>query len=194
MPTTARSARVPTVGALLAFALAVTVAPTASAHDALVSTYPSGGSTILTIPDTVVLRFDQPCAVLGTQVVVLGPAGNVASGAPRLVDDDVRQAVAPGSPAGSYTVNWRVTSADGHPVQGTFSFTTSAKARGTPPSPDGTAGARPPSGATGPITGGDARPGGGSRTTSVAVGVAVAAVAVAGAVGAFVHRRRRRDA
>lgn len=190
MATTARSARVPTVGALLALALTVTIAPTASAHNALVSTDPSGGSTVATVPDTVVLSFDERCAVLGTQVVVLGPAGNVAPGAPRLVDNDVRQAVAPGSPPGSYTVNWRVTSADGHPVQGTFSFTATAKARGTAPSPGGTAGARPPSGASGRVTGGDGGPGGGSRTTSVAVGVA--AVAVAGAVGAFRHRRRRR--
>jgi hypothetical protein len=38
------------------------------------------------------------------------------------VDNEVRQSLA-GGPAGAYTVVWRVTSADGHPVSGTFAFT-----------------------------------------------------------------------
>jgi hypothetical protein len=35
----------------------------------------------------------------------------------------VSEHLQPGSPAGQYTVAWRVTSADGHPVSGRFSFT-----------------------------------------------------------------------
>jgi hypothetical protein len=34
----------------------------------------------------------------------------------------VTEHLQPGSPAGQYTVAWRVTSADGHPVSGRFSF------------------------------------------------------------------------
>ena len=32
----------------------------------------------------------------------------------------------PSAPAGAYTVEWRVTSADGHPISGSFSFTAEA--------------------------------------------------------------------
>lgn len=126
---------------LLAAGLAVVVTPlstvltasTAAAHNALVSTTPASGATVATMPTEVVLHFDQPSGALGTRVVVLGPAGDVAAGGPRLLDDDVRQPTGPGSPAGTYTVNWRVVSADGHPVQGTFRFTTTRRSPGTPP-------------------------------------------------------------
>ena len=53
-------------------------------------------------------------------------------GEPRLVDNTVTQALQPGSPAGRYVVEWRVTSADGHPISGTFSFTAAAPGTGEP--------------------------------------------------------------
>ena len=65
-----------------------------------------------------------------------GPAGPVSDGQPQLVDAEVRQPVRAG-PAGRYTVLWRVTSADGHPVSGTFAFTTQ---QGSAASPTTTAG------------------------------------------------------
>ena len=40
----------------------------------------------------------------------------------------------PGSPAGQYKVIWRVTSADGHPVSGKFSFTATSPSPGQRPS------------------------------------------------------------
>ena len=68
---------------------------------------------------------------MGTQILVTGPSGQVQTGPPRLVDDTVTQDVQGGAPAGPYTVAWRVTSADGHPVSGTFSFTSSRAGAGT---------------------------------------------------------------
>lgn len=121
------------IAAVLAPLLTLLPAPTASAHNALLSTTPARGAVVTTMPTTVVLHFDLPSGALGTGIVVLGPTGNVAAGAPRLIDDDVRQPINPGSPAGHYTVNWRAISADGHPVQGTFTFTTTQPAPGTPP-------------------------------------------------------------
>ncbi len=47
------------------------------------------------------------------------------------MDDTVRQALAPGAPAGAYTVSWRVTSADGHPISDTFTFTARAASTAT---------------------------------------------------------------
>jgi methionine-rich copper-binding protein CopC len=132
------------LGVLLAPLVALLAAPTASAHNALLSTTPARGAVLTAMPAVVALHFDLPSGALGTQVVVLGPTGNVAAGASQLIDDDVRQPIDPGSPAGRYTVNWRAISADGHPVQGTFGFTTTRRAAGTAP----TRASAPPAAAT----------------------------------------------
>jgi hypothetical protein len=81
-----------------------------------------------------VLTFDEPAIALGTKLVVTGPTGPVQVGTPRLVDTTVTQDLQPGAPAGQYTVDWRVTSADGHPISGSFSFTTEAPGTGSPES------------------------------------------------------------
>jgi len=129
-------ASAPRALALLGAALAVMaglllgVAP-AGAHTVLVRSNPVDGSTVARLPDVIVLTFNEPGEADGTVVAVTGPAGNVASGPAMLIDSDVRQAVGPGSPAGRYTVDWRVVSADGHPVDGSFTFTAAAGAGGT---------------------------------------------------------------
>lgn len=113
--------------------LLVSVAP-ASAHDVLSGSTPADGQTVARTPASVVLSFEEPAVAMGTQVVVTGPSGPVQQGAPRLVDTTVTQDLGPGSPAGHYTVEWRVTSADGHPVSGTFSFTSTGAGTGDPTS------------------------------------------------------------
>jgi methionine-rich copper-binding protein CopC len=123
--------------------LAVTAAP-AAAHDALVSSAPADGARVAHAPTRIVLTFDQPALALGTAVVVTSSAGQqIQAGAPRLVDNTVTQPLQPGAPAGPYTVLWRVTSADGHPISGRFTFQATAasteRADGPstlPPAPD----------------------------------------------------------
>jgi len=127
-PLTARPALAVVIAlctAVVALLGLLTAAP-ASAHDALVSTDPANGATVATAPDRVTLTFDEPALAIGTTLRVIGPAGDVQSGAPRLVDSTVTQELAPGIPAGSYRIAWRVTSADGHPVSGELTFTASA--------------------------------------------------------------------
>jgi methionine-rich copper-binding protein CopC len=105
----------------------------AAAHDVLEETSPKDGSTVAVTPSDVTLTFDQVAFAVGSQVLVNGPSGNVAAGPVRIVDRVVHEAIQPGAPAGSYTVEWRVTSADGHPVSGKFTFTSQAAAAGTAP-------------------------------------------------------------
>jgi len=123
---TATTARRGTTLLLLATLLGgltlVSVTGPASAHDELRSSSPGEGTRVEGPPAEVVLTFDEPALAVGTEVVVTGPSGSVATGPPRLVGNDVRQPLTSG-PAGAYTVVWRVTSADGHPVSGTFGFT-----------------------------------------------------------------------
>lgn len=108
----------------------------AAAHDELVSVAPADGSTVEAAPASVDLVFAEPAIALGTEVQVLGPDGtNLSAGAPALLDATVSQPLAAVRPAGVYTVQWRVTSADGHPISGEFTFTTTAAA-GAPAAPE----------------------------------------------------------
>lgn len=117
----------------------VVAAGPASAHDVLTSTKPGDGSTVATVPSTVVLTFNEPAIAMGTKIVVRGPAGEVEQGNPVLVDRTVSQSLRGGAPAGAYTVEWRVTSADGHPVSGTFAFTARAAGAAQPADPSSVA-------------------------------------------------------
>jgi copper resistance protein C len=141
---TSRAGRTGPVGTLaahraLSIALAVGAllmggAGAAGAHDELVGTSPAAGSTAAVAPQRVTLTLSQPALAVGTIVIVTGPDGPVQTGKPTLVDNVITQRLQPGSPAGRYTVAWRATSSDGHPVSGTFSFSAAkASSDGTTP-------------------------------------------------------------
>ncbi|GAA2741873.1 hypothetical protein GCM10009868_09630 [Terrabacter aerolatus] len=108
--------------ALLALGLLVALPSTAFAHDVLERTDPADGTTVAKLPGSVVLTFAEAPLAIGAQVVVTGPSGTASSGAPTISGREVTQAIAPTAPGGDYTVSYRVTSDDGHPVTGTFSF------------------------------------------------------------------------
>ncbi|HEY0215243.1 MAG TPA: copper resistance CopC family protein [Cellulomonas sp.] len=112
---------------LLALAAVVAGAARADAHNSLQGSDPADGATVATAPERITLTFDEPAQALGTEIVVVDPDGTtVSSGAPELVDATVSQPLAGSLPAGAYSVQWRVTSADGHPISGAFTFTASA--------------------------------------------------------------------
>jgi methionine-rich copper-binding protein CopC len=105
---------------------AVTAPGPAAAHDELVRTAPAAGTKIAAPPATVQLVFGEPARATGSAVVVTGPGGaRVSTGALVVTNATVIQPVRI-TTAGVYKVNWRVVSADGHPVTGTFSFTVMA--------------------------------------------------------------------
>ena len=100
------------------------LAPAAWAHDSLVSSTPGDGTTVTNAPESVSLGFSSAPLQLGAQVQVTGPDGAVVTdGEPVVAGNDVVQGLADERPAGTYTVDWRVTSSDGHPIQGTVTFT-----------------------------------------------------------------------
>ena len=133
---TTRVGRLATALAVATPVLLVALAGPAHAHNGLQGTTPSADASVESVPDAVVLRFDQAVLGIGTAVRVTGPDGDVQSGAAEVTDDTVRQPVAAGAPAGDYTVSWRVTSADGHPISGTFAFTSDICSRSGNNSPD----------------------------------------------------------
>ena len=118
-----RSRSVSVVLALLvACVVAIGIPVSAQAHDVLEKTSPSDGVTVATLPAEVTLTFSDAPMALGLQVLVTGPSGNMADGAAQINERTVTQRLLPAAPAGDYTVTYRVTSNDGHPIAGSFGF------------------------------------------------------------------------
>jgi copper resistance protein C len=133
-------ARLVAVGLLLA---AITFAATlaggaASAHAIRVSVDPVDQATLSTGPNRVSATFNEQLQTSFAAMTVVGPDGNLwSSGQPQVRDAVVSVGVRPLGPTGTYTVNYRVTSADGHVVSGSWSFRLTAPGTGTPgPSAD----------------------------------------------------------
>jgi copper transport protein len=103
---------------------ALTAAPPAFAHATLLSSSPDNDEVVRSAPHQVVLRFDEPVeTAFGSVRVYNGAARRVDTGGtrrpqPREVSVSVRR----GLPRGTYSVAWRVVSADSHPVSGAFVF------------------------------------------------------------------------
>jgi len=113
--------------------------PAAAAHGSLLSSEPTGGSSLERAPAAVTLRFsERPDPNLST-VRVLDSGGRVVAGGPaRPVPGQPLELRVPtaGLAAGGYTVSWRIVSAvDGHRTDGVFGFGVGpAGAPGAPPS------------------------------------------------------------
>ena len=116
--------------AVFSAALLGALAP-ASAHDTAESTSPASGATVATPPEKISVTFNNTPLALGSQIAVNHDGANWADGAVEIVDNVASQKLKPGAPAGLYTVVWRVASSDGHPIEGTFTFTATAGATGS---------------------------------------------------------------
>ncbi|MEJ5945508.1 copper resistance CopC family protein [Pseudokineococcus basanitobsidens] len=130
-PTVRRSARAWAVGALV-LAVAALTAPAASAHDRLVGSDPEPGAVLDAVPAQVVLTFSSDVQELGTTLELLGSDGGAASDAETQVEGrDVVLPLPSDLAAGDYTLVYRVTSSDGHPVDGEVPFTLDVDAPAT---------------------------------------------------------------
>lgn len=119
---------------LAAVTLAAFMVPTAAAqaHDQIETTSPTDGSTVQVMPEKIGLTFNHTPIEIGSEILINDDAGtNWAQGPVGIVDSNVSQGVKSGAPAGHYTVEWRIVSSDSHPIEGTFSFTTTSPATGT---------------------------------------------------------------
>lgn len=118
---------------LLALGLSFLGAPMASAHSVLESSDPANGSTVATGPGSVTLTFNEALQESYDVLNVVGPDGNYwQQGDASVVGAKISVELRSLGPAGVYRVNYRVTSADGHPVRGQVEFTLSTAGTGTP--------------------------------------------------------------
>lgn len=115
--------------AVLICGAAVFGAPPASAHSELVSSDPPADVTLEFAPIGVGLVFNQDINESFATVSLIGPDEEQwAQGSATVEGPDVSVLVKNGLPNGEYTVGYRVTSADGHPITGSYTFSVEAAA------------------------------------------------------------------
>jgi copper transport protein len=100
------------------------LAPPVFAHAELVSTTPGNGERLVMPPTDVTLRFTDQIGLVdgGLQLLHADTGDPVSTPSPVVDDTVVSWQMPPDLPAGAYLVNWRVLSADTHPIAGAFSF------------------------------------------------------------------------
>ena len=201
-------ARVTAVAAL-AIAGALALAVPAQAHNYLIESTPTAGSTITTLPD----RFSviTNAALLDLNANNAGFALQIQDADKRYYGDGCVSVDGPGistkavlGAPGVYTITWQVISADGHTVSDRYTFTwapAAATASPTPSAPDESRGSTKIPDCNGTLhpnasasDAGDDRPavGEGTLSTVLWIGGAVLAVGIAVVVTLLLTGRRRR--
>ncbi|MFC7448288.1 copper resistance CopC family protein [Rhodococcus daqingensis] len=124
---------------MVAAVAALLGAGVAGAHATATGSTPADGSSVAAGPDQAVITFNEPMQSSFATLTVVGPDGNLWSkGAPTVQGTTVSVPLGELGPTGVYTIAYRVTSADGHPVSGTRTFTLTEEGSGTPgPKPGG---------------------------------------------------------
>lgn len=111
---------------LLALVLFVFPAAPAQAHWELVETNPADGTAVEVLPSEVSLTFSGPILDDSAVFEVTDSTGaSLNDGEATVADTLVSQPVS-GTATGLITVVWKVTYSDGHPADGTSSFTVNA--------------------------------------------------------------------
>ncbi|MGE2716177.1 copper resistance CopC family protein [Mycolicibacterium litorale] len=105
----------------------------ASAHATVIATDPADNATLSEAPARVSATFNETMQPAFAAMTVVGPDGNLwSTGAPQVQDAVVAVELRPLGPTGTYTVNYRATSADGHVVTGSWKFELTVAGTGTP--------------------------------------------------------------
>ncbi|RXZ83171.1 hypothetical protein EBB07_07545 [Paenibacillaceae bacterium] len=117
--------------AAIAFALLV-IWPvgTGSAHSSLTDAFPAPDSRLETAPQEIVLTFNERLENKGFAVQIYDRKGMPAAKGPAALDasrNTMRLALPP-LEDGSYTITYRLLSADGHPIRASYVFTIGAAA------------------------------------------------------------------
>ena len=130
---------------LVAAVLVLGVATLAYAHATLVSAVPAAGSHLENSPLQLRLVFSEALEIPMAQVALVSSTGKrvrlTTKGDPH--DVNALIALVPPLAPGSYRVEWRVVSDDGHPVSGTYEFGVGVGAGVAVGSPSATETARP---------------------------------------------------
>lgn len=189
--------------ALASFALVFGGALSASAHDQLIDSSPLPDEELSEAPTEATLRFSAEVVEIGVEFALVDSTTDEVlelPNAPLIEFDTVTQSL-PALDAGSYALNWRVVSQDGHPISGTIDFTVEGSAAeeapatqpATEPGTDeGTAGEDPGvAEQADEIEAADNQTGDANMTWLwIVVGIVAVGVAAAAIIGVVVRMRR----
>lgn len=120
------SVRPAALAALFAALLAALLAlgASAQAHGTLLESDPADGATLETSPEAITLTFSADVLEVSPLVRITDESGEQLAEITPSVDGPVATATLEEPlPAGTSTVQWRVVSSDGHPIEGTFEVT-----------------------------------------------------------------------
>lgn len=108
---------------LLGAAMLLAPAP-AHAHDSLISSDPADGATLETSPEQITLTYSAEVLEVSPVVQIsAGESGEPVELTPVIDGPAVTAEIPEPLAAGTHTVQWRVVSSDGHPIEGSFTFT-----------------------------------------------------------------------
>jgi hypothetical protein len=105
--------------------LLVLAAPTANAHSELVSANPAAASNIQELPQQIEIEFNEELLNLGSgnSVSVISPSGeDLGMGETSTDGATITRLLNTTSELGSFKVSYRVASADGHVLNGSYTF------------------------------------------------------------------------
>ena len=109
---------------------------TASAHTTLISSDPAHDTTIQSWPDHITLTFGEPLQVLAgaqiNKVSVTNAAAESLEGDTKVNGAVITVGVKPNTAEGPVLVNYRIAAADGHVLDGEFTFSYKKDAATTP--------------------------------------------------------------
>lgn len=116
------------VASLAAGFLLATGASLTQAHSHAIAQVPTANSTLTTAPDHVAVAFDARVELPFSSIVVKGPDGQTVATGKLAYDSEDQKSLrapitAPNLAAGTYRIEWNVTSADSHKVRGSSNFT-----------------------------------------------------------------------
>lgn len=120
------------LGALLIGGSVIGAGP-AAAHSGVTGSSPDSGASLDRSPGVVSVTFNEDLRPEYATLKVVGPDGRFwQQGEPTVDGPTISVPVNALGPAGEYKINFRVTSADGHPVQGQRTFTLTVAGDGQP--------------------------------------------------------------
>jgi len=175
-------------------ALAVAIAP-AHAHSDLRSSDPADGAVLTGPPAQVSFTFNEDLLDQGNAITVteLATDTRLAVGPVQVDASTVSVAWPEASPAGDYRAAYRVVSADGHPIDGTITFTVSEPAGSAAASAaGGQASAQPSAVGADPTLDPAAEPLEQASTSAAMWALIFGVLALIGAAAATWHMRRSR--
>ena len=111
---------------MVTFSLLLATAPAANAHTSLVSSNPKSNAMLMESPKSISITFNEDLIRISgknvSKISLSNTIGNVKLGAITINKGTITAKLLKTLPVSKYKVTYRVVSADGHPVSGSYNF------------------------------------------------------------------------